>query len=399
MQKYDLIILGAGASGLACSAFTPLNKKICIIDHANIAGKKLSICGGGKGNITNLNMGPEHYYSSNPHFCISALKRFPPKHLLNFLDKNNFAYEERELGQIFCQKKASDFKDLFLEKSHHCKFLFNRSLKKVEKKDGFCVYTDNETLKTDNLLLALGSSAHPQLGSTDLGIKLAKKFGHKVSPASPALTSFIIKDWPFKNLSGVSLPARIKVIEKNKDIKLKEYPYTLPLLFTHTGISGPAAMQASLLWDKGSIEMDFLPNQSMEEILKEPGKGRLLLHNLLKQFFPASFVKSLINATGHDYLHDKKVAELNNKERSMLVNAVHYYLVKPDGLDGKKRAEVMRGGVLTEDLSSRSFESLIVPGLYFSGELLDVTGRLGGYNLHWAYASGLAVANSIFKQS
>ncbi len=413
---FDVIILGAGASGLMCAAVaTGRGKSALIIDHADKPARKLSITGGGKCNLTNRIVTPHDYVGENPHFCRSALAGFTPEHLLTMLREAGIAVEEREHGQMFCRRSAGELVDFLLRACERggCRLALGEKIVAAERiaftenadanamPARFRVRTRTGVHESRSLVIAMGGPAWPQTGASGRGYELARAFGHRIVIIRPALVGLVMPDnWPLAGLAGISAPASVLVLppladasktetsgkkgkKKNAEVLAAD---NLALLFTHRGVSGPAALQASLYWRKGCrLRLDFLPGRSVENLL-EQAAGKLLCRSVIRRLLPDRLCDALLPAE----LGEKKIAELSRQDRDRLHCLLKTHEVAPTRSEGFVRAEVSAGGVSTEEVSSRSMESARVPGLFFCGEILDVTGRLGGYNLHWAFASGNA---------
>lgn len=420
-EFFDLVILGAGASGLMCAAVAAgRGKSVLLIDHADKPARKLSITGGGKCNLTNRIVTPNDYVGENPHFCRSALAGFTPDHLLAMLREAGIAVEEREHGQMFCRRSAGDLVDFLLRACEQggCRLALGENILAAERITPvgdarpddqaeaapvrFRVRTLTGEYKSRSLVMAMGGPAWPQTGASGRGYELARAFGHRIVPIRPALVGLVMPDnWPLAGLAGISVPASVLLLPlpskagktetsgkqgKKKDAEVLAAD-TLDLLFTHRGVSGPAALQASLYWRKGCrLRLDFLPGLAVEDLLNQAA-GKLLCRSVIRRLLPDRLCDALLPAE----LGEKKIAELSRRERDRLHSLLKTHEVAPTRSEGFVRAEVAAGGVSTEEVSSRSMESARVPGLFFCGEILDVTGRLGGYNLHWAFASGNAV--------
>jgi hypothetical protein len=406
----DVIILGAGASGLFCAMTAATRgRRVTLVDHARATGRKVRVAGGGKCNFTNLEMHARHYVGGNPHFPKSALARFSPWDMVSLVSEQDIAWEEREHGQLFCLRSADDVADMLEARCRAagCRFLLGQRIASVEHDgDAFTVAIapaqaaaadgDDTTqggtprgstdasgkatrLRAASLVVATGSQAWPQIGATDAGHRIARQFGHKVTPPRPVLVPLVMDpQWPLHGLAGIALPARVAT---------GGAAFTLPLLFTHRGISGPATLQASCYWHPGApVEIDFLPGENLEELLRAPEHGKLLARTLLGRLLPDRLAERLLPPE----IENRKIAELSKAARAALHAAVHARAAVPAGTEGMRKAEAAAGGVSVEHISSRSMESALRPGLFFAGEVLDVTGQLGGYNLHWAWASGRA---------
>ena len=419
-MKYDTIILGAGASGLFCAGTARARgKRVLVIDHAKQPCLKVGLSGGGKCNYSNRNVAAEHYCGQNPHFPISALERLSCEALTHCLTMAAIAVEEREHGQMFCRHSASDMVRFLLDGLGGTEPLFlSTTVHGVERgSDGFSLTIEKggsrRIVQGKTLVIATGNTACPQAGATDFGLRLAKQFGHRLVQSSPALVGLVLPaDWPLSGLSGISIPASIHLLGqgKNRPQKAATPAENLPLLFTHRGISGPAALQTSLYWEKGeALRLDFLPGLSLARLLGEQENAKLLLKSLMKRLFPDRLALALLDlaesalvrpdspkkATSSLPLAETRVAGLSAAIRNSLGLTLQAHTVTPERTEGLKKAEVARGGVDTREVSSRTMESQRVPGLFFCGEVLDVTGRLGGFNLHWAFASGQAAGEAV----
>ena len=408
---YDAAILGAGASGLYCAAVAAgRGKSILLVDHAPRPGRKLSITGGGQCNLSNRRVEPEDYVGENPDFCRSALSRFTPAHAASFAAAAGIRLEEREHGQLFCAQSANDVVNfLFAEcRRNGCvpalgeKILTVAALphEDTPSDSRFLIRTSAAEYRARNVVVATGSPAWPQAGATRTGYEIAGAFGHRIVPVRPALCGLVMpQDWPLSELSGIALQSTIKIIPCDaparvqgetgkRTIALRDpVADNLSLLFTHRGISGPAALQASLYWRKGdALCIDFLPAITTDQIVTAAGAGKSFCRNLLRRHLPGRLCQALLPES----LAAKRVAEMTRSEYTLLADLVHRHRVTPAGNEGFAKAEVAAGGVSTNEISSRSMESSRIAGLFFCGEVLDVTGRLGGYNLHWAFASGKA---------
>lgn len=397
---HDAIIIGAGAAGLMCAlAAGKRGFRCALVDHAAQAGRKLRLAGGGRGNVTNLRIGPEWYVGEQPRFAEGALRRCPPSLVLDMLDAFGIPREERDHGRIFCAAPADRLADALLEGAlaHGADFLPGRTIGEAECSDGlFHVQTSLGLLHAPRLVIATGGPACPAVGASDGGMRIARRFGHRIVPPRPALAPFILpnqpESWPLHGLDGVSLPARVSVAEAGA----RFHPETDALLFTHTGLSGPAALQASCFWRGGdSLVIDFLPETPLTTLLDDPANGRATLAGLLKRALPSRLATRLLDlANLAEETLRRNVAQVNKKDRAALAKLVHQYRVIPLRTGGMARAEASAGGVDTRDIHPKRLESRLVPNLYLAGEVLDVTGLLGGYNLHWAWASGKAVAEA-----
>lgn len=395
MIRRDLIILGAGAAGLLCALIAGRRGFSCIVlDHGPVAGRKVRLAGGGKGNVTNLQIGPEWYVGEQPAFPETILRRCPPEFVLNLLRSFAIDYETRDYGQVFCTVQAARLVDALVSSVQPTSdILLNRNLGDITHTDGvFTVQTADEIVQAPRLVIATGSPAWPTSGATDAGMRLARQWGHKVIPVRPVLVPLVFPEsWPLHGLAGVSLPARVSTAGAGST---RMRAFTYPLLFTHKGLSGPAILQASCFWRPGqALHVDFLPDQPALDLMHQPENGKSTVLGLFRKRLPSRLVELLLPPD----LATRKVAQLRKKDREILALALHDHTVIPTRTEGMGKAEAAAGGVDTADINPRTLESRTCPGLYLIGEVLDVTGLLGGYNLHWAWASAKACAESLKK--
>lgn len=394
-QDRTACILGAGPSGLTAAARAArAGVRVILVDHARSPGKKLRVSGGGKANITNLEVSHKNYAGRDPNFARQALQRFTPRHMLEWLERQHIPVEERDYGQIFCKRTAEDVLNALLQQARTVgvEFLFPRTINNVSRSAGgagFRITTNAEVLECDALVLALGSPARPKTGATALGAHIARALGHTVIPFSPALTPLRMpENWALEGLSGISVPA---------SVSCTGHSFEQPVLFTHKGMSGPGILQASLYWSPGMpLSIDFLPRTRLKEEARNAGK--LHLSSLLCRALPDRLAFRLLenpDIPGLAGLGEKKVAELSREQWATVHAAVHAFNVTPCAAEGMALAEAASGGVCTDEFSPRTMESLLVPGLFTVGELLDITGNLGGFNLHWAFASGMAAGAAL----
>lgn len=384
MNQYDVVILGAGASGLWC-AMTAASRglRVAVADHGAKTARKVRISGGGRCNFTNLNAGPAHYVCANPHFVKSALARFSPWDVVGFLGENGITYEERDHGQLFTLEGAGRVAGALQERCTRAgvELLLGRTVTGVSGNGPFHVQTNRGELTGDKLVLALGGPSWPQAGATDLGFRLAAQYGLKLVPARPGLVPLVFprnRRPMCAEMAGNALPATVETGGAR---------FTDPLLFTHRGISGPAVLQASNYWREGQpVTIDFLPGASLEAFLAENRASNAQLRNLLARILPKRLPPLLLDP----HLAETQVSQLSKPQTETACERVHRFTVTPSATEGFEKAEVCLGGVDTDRISSKTMESRDVPGLYIVGETLDVTGHLGGFNLHWAFASGEA---------
>lgn len=379
MKIYDIIILGAGASGLMCAGNIDKRLAVAIVDSNEKVAKKLKISGGGKCNFTNVNVDIDNF-DGDLELVSYALESFSKDNLLEFLKKHGVNPVIRKNRYYFCKYSSDEIIDILKQKTKHVHFLLNRKVLEVKKHQNiFEVETSKGILKTKKLVVATGGKSFSTLGASDIGLKIAKDFGLKVREFTPALVGMTLQKDQFwmKNLSGLSCYVHIKVNEKT----LKE-----EMLFAHRGISGPAVLSASLYWQKGNISIDFIPNSNILDLIKGSKK---LLSSVIP--LPKRLSKAILNALEIDDIECKK---LQTKDIDKL-RAIHDYKFAPAGNFGFTKAEVSRGGVIGGELDKYTLESKSASNLYFIGEVVDVTGELGGYNFQWAFSSGVVCAKDI----
>jgi predicted Rossmann fold flavoprotein len=381
-NKKDVIIIGAGASGLLCAIECgKRGRSVLVLDHIDRTGAKIRISGGGRSNFTNLNMTAAHYFSQNRHFCKSALARFTPRDFLSLVEKYHVAYYEKEAGQIFCVKTSRELIEIL---EAECKnagvgMQLKCPVTEIKQKGLFLVETGQGIFSSESLVIATGGLSYPSLGASRFGYDVARQFGIKVTQVRPALVPFVLAGEDqkvFKGLAGVSLDAAVSCGTKR---------FRGNILFTHRGLSGPAALQASLYWEpKGLLKIDLFPDIDIFNVFLSRRQSRIETRNLLAEYVPKRFAQVWCD---HKRIA-KPINETSDKELREIANQLHAWSIVPKGTEGYETAEVTAGGVDTAALSSKTMEANKTPGLFFIGEVVDVTGALGGYNLHWAWASG-----------
>lgn len=386
MNSYDVIIIGGGAAGLYCASLSSKKgKKVLIIEKSEKVGKKILISGGGRCNFTNVHTKPENFISQNPHFCKSALARFSPGDFISLVEKYKIGYHEKKLGQLFCNNSSRDIVDMLLTECSisNVKIKTNCEVIEIKKSDNFYIKTNSEEFSCDSLVIATGGISIPKMGATDFGYNIAKQFNLKLTDISPGLVPFVLNNNPFSGISGVSIDCLV-TIDKTS--------FRENILFTHKGVSGPAILQISNYWNPGKIiSIHLIPDINIEEILNQNISSKKELSNFLSEFLPKRFVEIFFLK----YFKSKPVNKLTADEIKKLSSLIHSFKIKPDSTEGFEKAEVTRGGVDTNEISSKSMESKKVPGLFFIGEVLDVTGWLGGYNFQWAWASASACSETL----
>ncbi len=370
---YDIIILGAGASGLmVASRFR--DKNIAIIESNSKIAQKIKISGGGKCNVTNNHVSEDNYFGDSA-FIKEVLSSFSVKELLEFLKVRGCEPKVRKDNQYFCKDSSDEIIDVFRKEIKDIPLFLNQKVTKVTKDNHFIIHTQKEKFKAKNLIVATGGLSFPKIGASPIAYEIAESFGHTIKTTSPALVGFTLQPEQFwmKELSGISLEVLIKVVDKS---------FTQDLLFAHKGISGPAILNASLYWEKGSVEIDFLPSNKLKKYLKNSNK---LISSALP--LPKRFIKEFLIHVG---VEDKPVSKLDEDDRAKL-SFLKSYTFAPAGNFGYQKAEVTRGGISTDEIDSKTMMSKFVDNLYFIGESLDVTGELGGYNFQWAFSSAFKV--------
>lgn len=393
---FDVIIIGAGAAGLMCAATAGFRgKKVLVLDHAKQAGKKILISGGGRCNFTNMDVEPNNYLCGNPHFVKSALSRYTQWDFLGLIGKYQVPYHERDFGQLFCDDSAKDIVKILISECNETENVhiqLRTEIATIEQNTDqtFTVATNAKSYKTTSLVIATGGLSMPKLGATPFGYKVAEQFGLNVLPTRAGLVPLTLhqeQKEQLADLSGISFPVRIESEDSTS--------FAADMLLTHRGLSGPAVLQISNYWQPGEkVSIDLLPTEDMEQVLADAKQNKpdQQLKTLLSQFLPKRFIEVLIDAK---QLPDKAIKQLIHKELEQVINTMHKWQIAPNGTEGYRTAEVTLGGVDTNQLSSKTMEAKNVQGLYFIGEVMDVTGWLGGYNFQWAWASGYACGQSV----
>lgn len=399
-QTAEVVIIGAGASGLFCAFhLAKRGKKVLIIDHANKAGKKILMSGGGRCNFINLHTSPQNFISQNRHFVRSALARFTPEHFLQYVYKHNIAFVEKSHGQLFCEHSAKDILAMLLDECHSygVEIRLNTSVISINKRSGqFDLVAQPkakapQTLNCQSLIIATGGLSIPTLGASGFGYQVASQFGHQIVPTRAGLVPFTFTDdvgQMAKELSGISLD----VIAFNDKAS-----FELPMLFTHRGLSGPAMLQLSNYWQIGEpIGIDLLPHIDIGTLLTQHKRQhpKQFIRTVLAPYFSKKLLLTLQTHFWQTH-QDNELANIKDQTLIKLGNTLNHWQIKPSGTEGYRTAEVTLGGVDSKDICSQSMQSKLCANLYFIGEVLDVTGQLGGYNFHWAWASAFACASSL----
>lgn len=387
--KKDVIVIGGGAAGLFCAIQAGKRGRVALVlERSEKVGKKIAISGGGRCNFTNLHTSPANFICGNPHFHKSALARFTPNDILMLVEKHGIRYEERKHGQIFCRGNAQEFVQMLLEEfaDARVQVLVNCHVRAVEKKTLFIIETNQGGFECESLVVATGGLSVPKVGATDFGYRLARQFGLHIKPTKPALVPFTLtrRDRTiFGPLSGISFDALVS---------LGDQQFRENVLITHQGLSGPAILQISSYWQPAEmIEIDLLPDGDASKLLASERESSKELKTVLSQHWPERFAQAWTEV----YAESKPLRQYSNNELRGLAERVHRWRITPNGTEGYRKAEVTAGGVDTDELSSQTMEARRVPGLHFIGEVVDVTGHLGGFNLQWAWASGFAAGQAV----
>ena len=389
-MTYDVVVIGAGAAGLMCAAQAGYaGRRVALLDHANKAGKKILMSGGGRCNFTNLATTPQHFYSQNPYFSISALKRYRPEHFVELVERHGVDYVEKAPGQLFCASSAKDIVQLLLTEAQWAgvDIQLKTQIHRLERQgEGICLDTSLGRIEAGVVVVATGGLSIPTMGATGFGYEIARQFGLEVLPTRPALVPFTLGE-PWKTrcaaLSGVSLEVAVEC----GGGYFKE-----PMLFTHRGISGPAMLQISSLWQPGEVlRINLLPDEDVATSLRSAREQtpKRKLQTWLGERFPKRVAQALTEWYGDD-ANETPLAQYSNVQLDEWAQRLNDWQLKPTATEGWRTAEVTLGGVSTEHISSRDFSVKGLPQLRFIGEVLDVTGELGGYNFQWAWASGVA---------
>jgi predicted Rossmann fold flavoprotein len=387
-QEYDAIVVGAGAAGLMCAMEAgKRGRRILVLERSERIGKKILISGGGRCNFTNLHTTADNFISSNPHFAKSALARYSPQAFVKLVEKHGIPYHEKKLGQLFCDRSANDIVVMLDEecRSAGVETRVNTVIREVGKQERFVVHTNDSTFLSARLVVATGGLSIAKIGATAFGYELARQFGLKIQPTRAALVPLEFSQADRKrwgDLAGVST----EIVASTRGGK---QPFREKMLFTHRGISGPAILQISSYWDgKGSIAIDLTPGLDLNVLLRERAhRDQSSWKMLVREILPRRLADRWLQICPPGGNSDRALAEAERE--------LHSWEVKPAATEGYGKAEVTTGGVDTDELSARTMEARKVPGLFFIGEVVDVTGQLGGFNFQWAWASGFCAAQAI----
>ena len=384
-MNYDVIIVGGGAAGMFCAIEAgKRGRRVLVIEHNAEVGRKIIISGGGRCNFTNINTRPENFISANPHFAKSALARYTPHDFIELVKKHKIAFYEKKLGQLFCRESSRQIVDMLLLECRRAKakVLTQCSVTQIEKDVRFTLQTSRGKLNCESLVIATGGRSFPKVGATGFGYDVARQFGVKMTQTRPSLVA-LSADGQFSTLAGISVDALVST---------GRHSFRENILFTHRGMSGPAILQISNYWQKGApIEVDLLPEINAVELLLENSSRSEKLGNFLSKSLPERFARAFVSLT----VEDRPLNQFSHAELRTIGERLNSWKVNFAQTEGYDRAEVTLGGVETGELSSTTMETKKVTGLYFIGEVVDVTGWLGGYNFQWAWASGFAAGQSV----
>ena len=388
MPQWDVIVIGAGAAGLSCAIEAgKRGRRVLVLEHSDRVGKKIAISGGGRCNFTNVHTNPDNFLSANSHFCKSALARYTPSDFISLVEKHGIVWHEKKLGQLFCDGSSQQIIDLLLRECQTAsvEIRCGCQVQEVQKDDSFSISTNQGVFVSSSLVIATGGLSIAPLGATDFGYQIARQFGLQIEETRPGLVPFTLTSQMLKQLtklSGVSLDALVRC--GNKDFREN-------ILFTHRGLSGPAILQISSYWKPGTpISIDLLPDEDVLGMLTAEQSSDIELANLLSHRLPKRFAEVWCQL----FVASQPLKQYNKSQLEDIAGQLHDLRIMPAGTEGFKKAEVTAGGVSTTELSSQTMEATRVAGLYFIGEVVDVTGQLGGYNFQWAWASAFAAGQS-----
>jgi predicted Rossmann fold flavoprotein len=410
MHQYDVVVVGAGAAGLFCAGIAgQRGLKVLLLDHSEKVAEKIRISGGGRCNFTNRDTTPAQFLGENPHFCRSALSRYTPQDFIDLLKRHGIAFHEKHKGQLFCDRSAEDIISMLLAECSLGQVTRWQpcSIKNISKSassaDGtgassYQIESDRGLIETPQVVIATGGLSIPKIGATDFGYRMARQFGLRLVEPRAALVplTFDGQDWaPFAQLAGLALPVLIETgaADATPKQRKKAAVFSEDLLFTHRGLSGPAVLQISSFWREGQpVRVNLAPGVELaERLLRAKATSKKLIANELASLVPSRLADAWVSA---DSALQRPISDATDKALLALAQRLADWQLLPNGTEGYKKAEVTVGGVDTRDLSSQTMESK-QPGLYFIGEVVDVTGWLGGYNFQWAWASGFACAQAL----
>ena len=388
-MRADVVVIGGGAAGLMCAAAAgSRGRRVVLLESNETVGRKIAISGGGRCNFTNTGTTAKNFISANPHFAKSALARYTPSDFIALVERHGIRYHEKKLGQLFCDESSRLIIEMLLAECDDARVDVRAScgVRAVSNDGLFNLETNRGAFESESLVIATGGLSIPKLGATDFGYRVARQFGLKVLQPEPALVPFTLARGDlgaFKDLSGVSVHAAVRAAGAE---------FVENILFTHRGLSGPAVLQVSSYWSRGdAVSIDLLPGLDARAMLEENRASNAELSALLARHLPRRFAQSWCEL----YAPRGPVRAIPPTELKSIAERLKDWRVEPSGTEGFQKAEVTRGGVSTDELSSKTLESRRAPGLYFIGEVVDVTGQLGGYNFQWAWASGHAAGQFV----
>ncbi|MBZ9708485.1 NAD(P)/FAD-dependent oxidoreductase [Mesorhizobium sp. ESP7-2] len=391
MQSYDVVIIGAGAAGMMCAVeAAKRGRSVLILDHAAAPGEKIRISGGGRCNFTNVHASPKNFISRNPHFCISALSRYTQRDFIALVERHGIAYHEKTLGQLFCDGSARQIIDMMVSemRGRGAELVLSTSVETISKaEEGFDLTLSTRTVSCQSLVVACGGKSIPKMGATGFGYELADRFGLAVVETRPALVPLTFDAKTLERLSPLAGNA------VDAEIACGKTRFSEAMLFTHRGVSGPSILQISSYWREGDeIRIAMLPGTDVAELVRAArrGNGRQAVQTVLANHLPKRLAQAIAERTGLD----GNLADLSEAQIKAVEAAVNDWRIKPAGSEGYRTAEVTLGGVDTNGLDQKTMQAKLVPGLFFIGEVVDVTGWLGGYNFQWAWSSGWAAGQA-----
>jgi predicted Rossmann fold flavoprotein len=387
IAKFDVVVIGAGAAGLFCAIEAgKRGRKVLVIERNAQVGRKIIISGGGRCNFTNVFTSAENFVSKNPHFCKSALARYTPEDFVRLVKKHKIDFYEKKLGQLFCRESSRQIVDLLLTECERSRVEIRtgHSIVKIDKQKLFLVQTSAGAVECESLVIATGGLSFPKVGATDFGYGVARQFGLKIEPTRPALVPLVFEtNGETNKLAGLAIDSLVSTSDRE---------FRENILFTHRGLSGPAILQISNYWKKGvDVSIDLLPGINAHELLSSNATSRKSLANILNQVMPEKAARRFAPA----HLADKPLVQIGHKQLEEVGELLNNWKVRFRDTEGYDKAEVTIGGVSTDELSSQTMQCRNISGLFFVGEVVDVTGWLGGYNFQWAWASGYAAGQVV----